>query len=91
MRVFCDALKCCFELKALVLCLLPLNFHYVGDGLPHIECFDILPELSSFDLGIIEKVLDHEAHEVGRGVLHIKAIMQLKQDAVTLRGVDFIL
>ena len=44
---------------------------------PNIEFGDVFPELASFDLGIVQEVLDHGAHHFGGALLNIGAIVKL--------------
>ena len=69
-----DIDKLRIELNSLLFSFLPLNAHNTFDTVSDVEGFQDLPELICFDLSIIKKVLNHEAHDVGRRLLHLKPI-----------------
>ena len=72
------------EFNSLLFGLLPLDAHDTFDTFSDIEGFQDLPELICFDLSIIKKVLNHEAHDVGRRLLHFEPIMKVLQDTLAL-------
>jgi hypothetical protein len=75
--ILSDVFEDGLELEAEVSSLLPLNAHDFLNTLSDIEHFKILPELVRLDLGIVEHILNDEAHHVGRGLLDLDAHLEL--------------
>ena len=62
------------KLNSLLFGLLPLDAHDTFDTISDIEGFQDLSEFICFYLSIIKKVLNHEAHDVSRRLLHFEPI-----------------
>ena len=91
LRVDSYVLKGGRVLDALFLCFPFLNLHDIVYCIPNVKSFDVFSELASFYLWVVKKVLNHITHQVGGGVLHIQAIIQLYQNSLTLWGIYVIL
>lgn len=72
------------ENETFVLSFLAKNAHNFLDGFPDIEHFIILAELASFDLRIVEEILNHEVHDLSCVLLNLFAGIQLIKDGNAL-------
>ena len=75
-----DSLKISFKANILVFGFLHLHAHHFIDCFNDIESSVVLPEFTSFDLGVIEEVLDNELHKLSRILLGLAALIELVQN-----------
>ena len=79
LRVFIlrNTLEISFEANVLVFGFLLLHAHHFIHSFDDVESSKVLPEFTSFDLGVIKEVLDNELHKLSRVLLGLTALVKL--------------
>ena len=81
---FLDADKLGVEIKIFVLGFLFLHLHDFVYRVSNIKNFVVLPELTDFDLRVVQQILDYEIHKLSRVLLSFFRVIQVIDNVLAI-------